>query len=59
MVRDLNELISLGAIEARAVEGHEYELAVRLSWPTEITETEFFKRIKEMPKAKSHAVLQI
>ena len=60
MVRDLNELIRLGAIKATAMESaNEFELDVNLSWPMEITETEFFKRIKEMPKAKSHAVLQI
>jgi len=26
-------------------------------WPTEITETEFFRSVKEMPKAKTHGFL--
>jgi len=60
LIRDLNELIGLGAVEARLIaDKNDHELSVRLSCPTEITETEFFRRIKELPKAKSHAVLQI
>jgi hypothetical protein len=28
-----------------------------LDWPTKITETEFFQRVKAMPKAKLHGFL--
>ena len=54
LVRDINSLIHIQAIKARRIEeGGGYMLAVRLEWPTEITETEFFKRVSEMPKAKT------
>lgn len=33
-------------------------LSPHLDWPAEITETEFFKRISEMPKAKTLSFLQ-
>ena len=39
---------------ASSKEGH---LAVRLAWPTEITETDFFQRLKTLPKAKTHRLL--
>ena len=29
----------------------------KLEWPTQITETEFFARVKQMPKAKTHSFL--
>jgi len=55
--RDLNGLLQLNAISVRKLRENEYELCVRLEWPTEMTETEFFKRIAEMPKAKTHGFL--
>ncbi len=58
LVRDLNHLIQLGAIEGERLPDDRIRLEVRLSWPTEITETEFFKRIKNLPKAKTHSMLQ-
>jgi len=51
-VRDLRRLIDLGAIAARH-EAKEIYLHARLEWPEEITETEFFERIKRMPRAKT------
>ena len=57
IIRDLNALIELGAIKATSHK-KDYLLEVRLAWPTEITETEFFDRIKKLPKAKSHTILQ-
>lgn len=30
-------------------------LWVRLEWPTEITETEVFKKVSTLPRAKEHA----
>jgi Fic family protein len=57
LIRDMNQLLSLGAIELRRqpVEGSKESrlfFAARLQWPTEITETEFFRRASEMPRAK-------
>lgn len=59
LIRDMNHLITLGPL------GHRIEktpnakndrsiLWVRLEWPTEITETEFFKKVSTMPRAKEH-----
>ncbi|MFC1679576.1 Fic family protein [Elusimicrobiota bacterium] len=56
LVRDVNGLIMLGALNYRMDEDKRY-LSANLKWPTQITETDFFKRIKEMPKSKSHAFL--
>ncbi len=57
LVRDINGLIQLQAILVKHVNEDEYRISVRLEWPTEITETEFFNRIKEMPRAKTHGFL--
>lgn len=50
--RDINHLIGLGAIAA-AKHDKSYRLTVRLEWPTEITETEFYKEIDKLPPAKT------
>ena len=57
LVRDINYLIGLNAIGFQKIADGKYDLFVRLEWPTEITETEFFKRVKQMPKAKTHTFL--
>lgn len=57
LVRDINGLIQLQAIGVRKLEDDKHQLFVRLEWPTEITETDFFKRIENMPKAKTHDFL--
>lgn len=57
LIRDINHLIELGAIAFTKRENNQYEIFARLEWPTEITETEFFKRVKQMPKAKTHQFL--
>lgn len=62
LVRDLSYLIQLRAITARrlpAPEEHEFLISIQLGWPTEITETEFFKRVKEMPKGKVYGFLSM
>ncbi len=56
--RDLTELIRLGAIGAEKLDTGGYRLRARLEWPTEITETEFFKRVKLLPKARMHPFLR-
>ena len=60
-VRDLNHLIGLRAISSRH-EGQKPErlkvfLKVRLDWATEITETEFYRQINQLPEAKTRLVI--
>lgn len=57
LARDLNDLLRLGAVQYRKTSDSQYELAVRLEWPTEITETVFFERLRALPKAKTHSFL--
>ena len=57
LVRDLNQLIGLGAISAERLEQHDFMLRANLDWPAQITETEFYRRIQEMPKAKTFGFL--
>jgi hypothetical protein len=57
MVRDVVSLSQLGALQIEKLEDGKFKIIVRLQWPTEITETEFFKRIKELPKAKTLSFL--
>lgn len=54
LIRDLNYLINLGAISAEKIEeGKNYRIQIRLDWPTKITESDFFKSVKNMPKSKT------
>ena len=54
LIRDLNYLIHLGAIYAKKVEDTgNYKIYIKLDWPTKITESEFFKSVKSMPKRKT------
>jgi len=53
IIRDLNYLIELGAISWDRPDGKSYRFFVRLEWPTQITESKFFKTIKELPKSKT------
>jgi Fic family protein len=60
LVRDLNRLISLGAISVeRRIEGKEtkFLIQVNLDWPSKITDTEFFDQIKNLPKSKTSSFL--
>jgi Fic family protein len=52
-IRDLNGLVALNAIWAKKLVPNSYEANIRLEWPTEMTETEFFQKIKAMPKSKT------
>lgn len=45
----------LNALHETGEAGH--RISIRLEWPTEITETEFFRQVKAMPKAKVHGFL--
>jgi Fic family protein len=58
LIRDFNYLIQLQAIQVkRLADKSDYLLSINLEWPTQITETEFFKRVKELPKAKVYGFL--
>ncbi len=57
LARDVNHLVTLRAIDYRRREDGSIEFSVRLEWPTEITESEFFRRVRELPKAKTHSFL--
>jgi len=56
--RDLGYLLSIKAIATLGMTGNnEPRLAINLDWPTQITETEFFKKTKELPKSKIYPFL--
>ena len=50
--RDISHLISLGAITHRQAEDKNVYFKANLNWPSEITETEFFKKVSELPRSK-------
>lgn len=58
LTRDLNGLMNLKAIRFEKIAEGRYRIYLRLAWPTEITETDFFEKLKQLPKAKSHPFLQ-
>jgi len=51
-IRDINGLLQLKAIRCEKTAGEQLVFFLRLEWPTEITETEFFRRLEQLPKAK-------
>jgi Fic family protein len=57
VVRDLNNLARLGAIRIVKDEQNRFFLTAKLDWPSKITESEFFAKVKQMPTAKSHSFL--
>lgn len=57
VIRDLSHLVALNAIRLEGPANGPWTLRVRLEWPTEITETDFFKVVKELPKAKTLSLL--
>lgn len=57
-VRDISNLLDLGAINFKdRTEFSEALLVINLDWPTTITETDFFRLVKKMPRAKTHQFL--
>jgi Fic family protein len=56
LIRDLNYLLGLHAI-GYTKEQNIYTFFVRLEWATEITESEFFEKTKQLPKAKTQSFL--
>ena len=57
-VRDLNGLLDLGALQFKELGDDEFILSVDLDWPTTITETDFYKKVNALPKAKTHSFLK-
>lgn len=57
VIRDLRGLIDLGAIVAKKKDERKWDIVIRLNWPTEITETDFYQKFKSYPKAKTHPFL--
>lgn len=58
LFRDLNYLIALGTMSVRRVDDPSLtSLKINLQWPTQITETEFFRLVKALPKGKLHGFL--
>jgi Fic family protein len=55
--RDIGSLVELGAIEITAVDKQKWDIAIRPKWPQEITESDFFEKIKKMPRGKSYPFL--
>ena len=56
LIRDLNYLLGLHAIRYTK-DQNIYTFFVRLEWATEITESEFFEKTKQLPKAKGQSFL--
>jgi Fic family protein len=59
LTRDINYLLQLGAISYTKIgtDVNKWNFFIRLEWPTEITEQEFYKRMKTMPKSKTSGFL--
>lgn len=57
LVRDVSKLFELRAISTMKQPDGSIALCARLEWPTEITESEFFKIVQGMPKAKTYGFL--
>jgi len=55
-IRDLIHLIDLNTIKA-IEDGDTFNLIIKLEWATEITESEFYEKIKKLPKSKTHSLL--
>lgn len=56
-VRDLTNLLNLGAIGIKRQSEHALTISLNLDWPTQITESKFFETIKNLQKAKTHPFL--
>ena len=59
LIRDLTYLVRLQAIRAEPLTDTPGVLfSINLDWPTQITETEFFERVRTLPTSKTHSFLQ-
>jgi len=56
IIRDMSFLLDLGALTWEKREEDEIEkiwFRIDLEWPTKITETDFYKKLRQLPRAKS------
>jgi len=58
LIRDLNYLIELGAVEFKKLDDSRYSLCADLQWPTTLSESALFDRLMKLPKAKTYSFLQ-
>lgn len=57
LLRDLSELVNLGAIRVEEKGDGRHYVSVRLDWPQEMNESKFAEYLKRLPKAKSPSFL--
>jgi Fic family protein len=57
LARDIGSLIQLGAIQVNPTGEKKWEVGIRLEWPQEITESDFFAKTRKMPKGKTYPFL--
>lgn len=57
VARDVGNLMFLGALTLRQEKDYR-ALEVNIDWPSEITETEFFERVENLPRGKSTSFLR-
>jgi hypothetical protein len=57
LVRDVNYLREIGAVVVHRDEQKRLTVAIRLDWPTVITETTFFEAANRLPKGKTFSFL--
>ena len=58
IARDLVRLRELGAVTVRREEpSRDIYIGVNLDWPSTITDSEFFERLKRLPKSKTYGFL--
>ena len=55
--RDIRSLVQLGAIEIKKIAENKWEVGIRPQWPQEITESDFFEKIKKIPRGKTYPFL--
>ena len=55
--RDMQALLALDAIDIKKVGERKWNVSVKLDWPSTITESEFFEKVQNMPKAKTYSFL--
>jgi hypothetical protein len=50
--------MNLGTIKVEEAERNRILISIDLTWPTTITESEFFERVRQLPKVKAYPFLQ-
>lgn len=58
VIRDLNDLFGLETIRLEKLPSGELHVGAKLDWPAKMTESAFFQKLKELPRAKTNVFLQ-